>query len=150
MDKEGLEKWNAQNTLINFLNPKITLHNIKCSAKVKTNLKLHDIIDRCLMFSNLRCILHTNFVVIKKTNSSVRIVFFKERYDRKSHCHANLTGLRNFPQVQNCISLLAAIIGCDRNSDIIYKIENLSGTSDIIETFLSQHITVCLYFYDME
>ena len=115
--------------------PTLKVTNIKCSVKIPCKLSLNDLRKRCCYDFNLTCIPYPNFIVIKKPSSSLRIVFFKEKAYSKSASHANITGLNSITDVESCINYLAEIVGCSHD-EIIYKIDNISGVTDVVENIL--------------
>ena len=120
--------------------PKLTVKNIKCSAKLKTDLKLDDIRKRSVYIFGLNCKVFNNFIVLKNPQNSQRIVLFKEKIDKKSRgCHANLTGISSFKAVDECIDLLSKIADCNPQTSISNKIDNISGTTDALQLLLHQY-----------
>ena len=124
-------------SVLNSSLPKLTITNIKCSVKIPCTLSLDEVRKRCEHDFSLHCVPYSNFIVIKEPRSSLRIVFFKQKADKKVNCHANITGISSFADLDSSLNFLSSIIQCKRE-DVKHQVDNISGITDIVEKFLEQ------------
>ena len=129
---------NSAIPVFNSTLPKLTITNIKCSVKIPCKLTLDEVRQRCQYDFNLFCVPYPNFLVIKEPSSSLRIVFFKQKADKAVNCHANVTGISSFCGLDSSLNFLTNIIQCKRD-DLKHQVDNISGTTDIIENLLKEY-----------
>ena len=118
----------------------ILITNIKFSIKLKQELCLQKIHERCSSLINNHCRILGSKLVIRIPNQSKRIIIFPKKRGSPFQ-HINFTGINKFSEVESALNHTAFYLNCKVTDLLDLTIDNIWAKSDcLVENMKTQNV----------